>query len=202
MPARTSLSGNRRALQAVRAVSIPGIDYGDSAPGGAGTGNFRVVEPRPVFVKGRLVYLTSIIPKEPNAVSKTVVVDAETNKLVAIFDNDRDQQAEAKTLRYIETGEIPSGRGGGTGRGTRRRNPRRRAARATTTPGATTTTPSGGSAAGATTTTPSGGAGSVGRLLDDVIRRQRDLLREIERAARRVGRSRGARQDARRAVTR
>ena len=52
VPARTSLSGNRRALQAVRAVSIPGIDFGDGAPGAAGSGNFRVVEPRPVFVKG------------------------------------------------------------------------------------------------------------------------------------------------------
>ncbi|MDQ3723368.1 MAG: hypothetical protein M3376_09950, partial [Actinomycetota bacterium] len=108
VPARTSLSGNRRALQAVRAVSIPGIDFGDGAPGTAGSGNFRVVEPRPVFVKGQVVYLTSIIPKEANSVSKTVVVDAETNKLVAIFDNDRDPQAEAKTLRYIETGEVPN----------------------------------------------------------------------------------------------
>ena len=111
VPQRTSLSGNRRALQAVRAVSIPGIDFGD-APG---TGNFRVVEPRPVFVKGHLVYLTSIIPTTANAVSKTVVVDAETNKLVAIFDNDRDPQAEAKTMTYIKTGEVPDG-----GRGVRR----------------------------------------------------------------------------------
>ena len=104
VPERTSLSGNRRAIQAVKAVSIPGIDFGDETPG---SGNFRVVEPRPVFVDGRLVYLTSIIPNSANAVSKTVIVDAETNKLVAIFDNDRDPQAEEKTLRYIETGEVP-----------------------------------------------------------------------------------------------
>ena len=51
VPARTSLSGNRRALQAVRAVSIPGIDFGDGGPDATGSGNFRVVEPRPVFVK-------------------------------------------------------------------------------------------------------------------------------------------------------
>ncbi|HVF79662.1 MAG TPA: hypothetical protein VNA28_15300 [Solirubrobacteraceae bacterium] len=174
VPSRTSLSGNRRALQAVRAVSIPGIDYGDNAPGGAGTGNFRVVEPRPVFVKGRLVYLTSIIPNEANAVSKTVVVDAETNKLVAIFDNDRDSQAEAKTLRYIETGEIPSDAAadGVAAPGTEDEQP------TTTTPG-TSTTPSTTTTPG-TATTPSGG-GSVGRRLDDVIRRQRELLREIER---------------------
>ncbi|CAN5222963.1 hypothetical protein BH20ACT16_BH20ACT16_14070 [soil metagenome] len=171
VPSRTSLSGNRRALQAVRAVSIPGIDYGDSAPGGAGTGNFRVVEPRPVFVKGSLVYLTSIIPNEANAVSKTVVVDAESNKLVAIFANDRDDQAEAKTLRYIETGEIPgdAAADGAAAPATPDEEPP-----TTTTPSTTTTTPG-------TTTTPSGGGGSVGRRLDDVIRRQRDLLREIER---------------------
>jgi hypothetical protein len=168
VPERTSLSGNRRALQAVRAVSIPGIDYGDGAPGSTGSGNFRVVEPRPVFVKGHLVYLTSIVPKELNAVSKTVVVDAETNKLVAIFNNDRDQEAEAKTLRYIETGEIPDDANAAGATGT---TPEEEPAPTTTTPGTTTTTPG-------TTTTPSGG---VGRRLDDVIRRQRELLREIER---------------------
>ena len=174
VPARTSLSGNRRALQAVRAVSIPGIDYGDSARGaaggGGGSGNFRVVEPRPVFVKGRLVYLTSIIPNEANSVSKTVVVDAETNKLVAIFDNDRDPQAEAKTLSYIRTGEIPddaAAPGAAGAGGEDEEEP------PTTTTPATTTTP------GATTTTPSGGT-SVQRRIDDVIRRQRELLRELE----------------------
>jgi hypothetical protein len=163
VPRRTSLSGNRRALQAVRAVSIPGIDFGDGTPG---SGNFRVVEPRPVFVKGRVVYLTSIIPNTANAVSKTVVVDAETNKLVAIFDNDRDKQAEAKTMAYIRTGAIPEDAAA---------------------PGSTdTTAPSTGGTGGATTTTPSGAgggsgaSGSVAKRLDSVIRRQRDLLREIE----------------------
>ena len=173
VPARTSLSGNRRALQAVRAVSIPGIDFGDGGPNATGSGNFRVVEPRPVFVKGRLVYLTSIIPKEANSVSKTVVVDAETNKLVAIFDNDRDPQAEAKTLRYIQTGEVPDedAAPGSTSDD----------APATTTPGATTTTPSGTTTPG-TTTTPSGGSGtSVERRLDEVLRRQRELIDEIEK---------------------
>ena len=175
VPPRKSLSGNRRALQAVRAVSIPGIDFGDGAPGAAGSGNFRVVEPRPVFVRGRLVYLTSIIPKEANSVSKTVVVDAETNKLVAIFDNDRDPQAEAKTLTYIRTGDVPDdaeapgASGGDTTSGEAQSG----------STGATTTTP--GSTGGATTTTPAGGGASVERQLDDVIRRQRELLQEIER---------------------
>lgn len=172
VPARTSLSGNRRALQAVRAVSIPGVDFGDGTPG---SGNFRVVEPRPVFVKGRVVYLTSIIPTSANAVSKTVVVDAENNKLVAIFDNDRDPQAEAETMRYIATGEIPGdsvapGATAADGDQQDQQEPD-----TTTAPG-TTTTP--GTTAPGTTTTPGGG---VEDRLDDVIRRQRELLREIER---------------------
>ncbi len=175
VPARTSLSGNRRALQAVRAVSIPGIDFGDGAPGAAGSGNFRVVEPRPVFVKGRLVYLTSIIPKEANSVSKTVVVDAETNKLVAIFDNDRDSQAETKTMNYVKTGEVPDDAVAPGASGTDTTDSGSTGA-TTTTPSATSTTP------GATSTTPSGGSStSVQRQLDDVIRRQRELLDEIQK---------------------
>ena len=168
VPRTTSLSGNRRALQAVRAVSIPGIDFGD---GGAGSGNFKVVEPRPVFVHGRLVYLTSIIPTSANAVSKTVVVDAETNKLVAVFDNDRDPQAEAKTRRYIATGEVPGGAGADEQLAPD--------AQATATPTPTPTLSGSGSGAGS-------GSGSgtspdaVQRRLDDVIRRQQELLREVQ----------------------
>ncbi len=157
VPRRTSLSGNRRAIQAVRAVSIPGVDFGDGSPG---SGNFRVVEPRPVFVRNRLVYLLSIIPNSANAVSKTVAVDAETNKLIAIFDNDRDPQAEAKTLRYIETGELDEDEDaqeqGAQPESEEEEEP----------------APSTGA--------PQGEEGDVERRLDDVLRRQRELLEEIE----------------------
>ena len=163
VPERTSLSGNRRAIQAVKAVSIPGIDFGDETPG---SGNFRVVEPRPVFVKGRLVYLTSIIPNSANAVSKTVIVDAETNKLVAIFDNDRDAAAEEKTLRYIQTGEVPD-EAAAPGTSTE--------PEPETEPGGTTTTP------GGTTTTPGGTGTETQRRIDDILRRQRQLIQELER---------------------
>ena len=164
VPRQTSLSGNRRALQAVRAVSIPGVDFGDGAPG---SGNFRVVEPRPVFVDGRVVYLTSIIPNSANAVSKTVVVDAETNKLVAIFDNDRDPQAEEKTLRYVETGEVPSDAQADRGalEDTEAQEDEQEQQQ-----GGTGTGPS---------TTPADPE-DVEQRLDDVIERQRELLREIE----------------------
>jgi hypothetical protein len=167
VPRRTSLSGNRRALQAVLAVSIPGVDF--SANSG-GSGNFRVVEPRPVFVNGGVVYLTSIIPNGANAVSKTVVVDAKTNKLVAIFDNDRDPQAEEKTRRYIQTGQVPDeavAPGATSDPATQQVGP------TTTTPGATGT--------GTTAAPPPTGAPrDVESRLEDVIRRQRELLREVE----------------------
>jgi hypothetical protein len=164
VPKRTSLSGNVRALQTVRTVAIPGVDFGNDA---RGSGNFKVIEPRPVFVAGHLVYLASIVPGSANAVSKTVVVNAETNKLVAIFNNDTDPQADAKTRRYIETGEVPADAvapgAAGTANG----------------PGATATA-GGGATATTTTTTPSS-ATDVERRLDDVIRRQRELLDEIQK---------------------
>ena len=161
VPSGTSLSGNNRAIQAVRAVTIPGVDFGDET---VGSGNFRVVEPRPVFVRGRLVYLTSIIPRSANAVSKTVVVDASTNKLIAIFDNDRDPQAEEKTLRYIQTGDVPEDS----------------SAVDVDEPDEAPVeedeeTP------GAAGDPPSGGSGSAEERLDDILRRQRELLRETER---------------------
>ena len=156
VPRRQSLSGNRRAIQAVRAVSIPGIDFGD---GGPGSGNFRVVEPRPVFVDGRLVFLTSIIPNTANAVSKTVVVDAESNKLVAIFDNDRDPQAEEKTQTYSETGDIPDD-GSAPGAEPEEEPPATPEEQVSDGPPAT--------------------GDDVERRLDDVVERQRELLREVE----------------------
>ncbi len=131
VPGNQSLNGNRRAIQTVRSVSIPGIVFSDDALGAedgssadaprvpdAGGGRFRVVEPRPVFAGGRLVYLISIIPESANSVSKSVIVDAARNKVVAIFNNDTDPQADAKTLRYLATGELPTGSardGGGAG---------------------------------------------------------------------------------------
>jgi hypothetical protein len=151
VPRRTSLSGNRRAIQAVRAVSIPGVDFGDGTPG---SGNFRVVEPRPVFIRNRLIYLLSIIPNSANAVSKTVAVDAETNKLTAIFDNDRDPQAETKTLRYIATGELED---------------------------EDAQTPAEETEEEPSTAAPGSAQDDVERRLDDVLRRQRELLDEIEK---------------------
>ncbi len=163
VPRGQSLSGNRRALEAVQAVSIPGIDFGQ---GPGGTGNFRVVEPRPVFVGGRLVYLASIIPITANAVSKTVVVDAETNKLVHVFDNDTDRNADADIKRYLATGRLPDG--------------------STSDEASGAPTPASGSGAtGATGAAGGSGSGggadlSVDKQLGRLLDRQRDLLRDTE----------------------
>lgn len=159
VPRGTSLTGNRRALETVRSVSIPGVVFSDQQTQSPGGGRFRTVEPRPVFVAGRLVYLISIIPESANSVSKTVIVDAARNKLVTIFDNDSDPQAEAKTLEYLRTGVVP---GADDAAGT--------PAAPEDTTGATT--PS--------TATPKGSDRDLQRRLDDVIRRQRELLKETE----------------------
>ncbi len=179
VPRGKSLSGNRRALEAVQAVSIPGVDFGQ---GPGGTGNFRVVEPRPVFVRGRLVYLTSIIPVSANSVSKTVVVDAETNKLEVVFNNDTDRNAERDIERYLSTGVRPDGTSSDDGQA--------EAVPGAGTTGTTGTTGPGAGGGGTTGTSGSAGAtsGSVDQQLDRLLDRQQDLLedtRELREALRR-----------------
>jgi len=105
VPRGQSLTGNRRAVQTVRSVSIPGVVFAEDDVRTRSGGRFRVVEPRPVFASGKLVYLLSIVPESANSVSKSVIVDAASNKVVQIFDNDRDPEADAKTLRFLATGQ-------------------------------------------------------------------------------------------------
>ncbi len=157
VPRGTSLTGNRRALETVRSISIPGVVFSDQQTQSPGGGRFRTVEPRPVFVAGRLVYLISIIPDSANSVSKTVIVDAARNKLVTIFDNDSDPQAEAKTLEYLRTGVVPGAEGTG--------------------PAGAAPAPS----------APKGSDADLKRRLDDVISRQRELLKETEELRDAVG---------------
>jgi hypothetical protein len=169
VPRNASLSGNRRAVQTVRSVSIPGVVFAGENARETG-GRFKVVEPRPVFVRGRLLYLLSIIPENANSVSKGVVVDAERNKVVAIFDNDTDPSADQKTLRYLATGNLDQAavpqQGSGEKTGTEQpatrpgRNQQRRSNR------------------------PS----DVQRRLERLIRQQRDTLRETEALRREIER--------------
>jgi len=181
VPEKQSLSGNRRAIQTVRSVSIPGIVFADDSGagarargGGGGGGRFRVVEPRPVFVGGRLVYLVSVIPESANSVSKSVIVDAARNKVVAIFDNDTDPEADRKAIAYLASGELPEGAAQNTGTppGTEPDAPSGDDDTPTASP------PSGGSSAPSRGKRPS--PAELERRLDRIVERQRQTLKEAE----------------------
>jgi hypothetical protein len=136
--------------------------------GARGTGGrFKVVEPRPVFVRGRLLYLVSVIPENGNSVSKSVIVDAARNKVVAIFDNDTDPSADQDTLRYLATGELDQA-----------------ALPGSTKEPATTPTP-----AQQPSKTPKEAPSDIQRRLDRLIQQQRDTLRETEELRQEVERS-------------
>jgi hypothetical protein len=143
---------------------------GESSQGTGG--RFKVVEPRPVFVRGRLLYLLSIIPENGNSVSKSVVVDAERNKVVAIFDNDTDPSADEKTLRYLATGELDqdalpdqeASRQGGTAQPATGRGDDRPSSTRTNTPA------------------------DIQRRLERLVRQQRETLRETQRLQREIER--------------
>jgi hypothetical protein len=107
VPIDTSLTGANQAVQDAKSLAIPGIVFEASYETGlAGAGRYQVVEPRPVFVNGRLQYLMSIIPTSHNNVTKSVVVDATSNKVVALFNNDTDPSADSKLVRYLRTGVL------------------------------------------------------------------------------------------------
>jgi hypothetical protein len=162
-----SLSGNRRAVQTVRSVSIPGVVFASEGARGTG-GRFKVVEPRPVFVRGRLLYLVSVIPENGNSVSKSVVVDAARNKVVAIFDNDTDPAADQAVLRYLANGELD------------------RAAL----PGATNEPATAPTRDRQPSKTPRKAPSDIQRRLDRLIQQQRDTLRETEKLRQETERSR------------
>jgi hypothetical protein len=108
-PNNADLTGNRRVLETVRSLSIPGIDFAETSTNAPNDrGGFRVIEPRPIVVDGRLVFMTSIVPDNANNVSKTVFIDAATNRTAAIFNNDSDDNVDAKIAAFIKGGS-PSG---------------------------------------------------------------------------------------------
>ncbi len=86
-----SLSGNARALEVVRGLAIPGVLFS----------RFKAVEPRPIIHRGRLQFLVSVIPDSANTVTKSVIVDAASNKAVATFNHDTDPGADQALSEYI-----------------------------------------------------------------------------------------------------
>ena len=158
-PNNADLTGNRRVLETVRSLSIPGIDFADTSTNAPNDrGGFRVVEPRPIVVKGRLVFMTSIVPDNANNVSKTVFIDAATNRTAAIFNNDSDDRVDQKIAAYINGGVALGHRQSLSGR-------RRRA-------GATGATGDPGPTAQSD--------GSARERVDELLERQRELIEELE----------------------
>lgn len=90
---------NDRAIQIVKSRPYPGVQWS--------AGNYRAVEPRPLFIKGRLQYLVSIIPDSGIAVTRSVIVDAQDAEVVATFNHDDNRAASDEALReYIRTGKL------------------------------------------------------------------------------------------------
>jgi hypothetical protein len=105
VPEGQAYTGNSKALDIARALSIPGITYAgadDSA------GKFEAVEPRPIIVGGQLQFMVSVIPHSKTTVTKTVIVDAESNKVVAVFNHDTDPEADQKLKAYLHSGALPT----------------------------------------------------------------------------------------------
>ncbi len=158
---KEDLTGNRRVLETVRSLSIPGIVFTETAGNAPGDrGGFRVIEPRPMVVDGRLVFMTSIVPDSANNVSKTVFIDAATNRVAAIFNNDSDSRADEKIVRYLKDGEAPGADDTETGN------------QASEPTGKTGPTGATGDATGTKK--------DQRERLDELIRRQREILKQLE----------------------
>ena len=119
-----------------------------------------VVEPRPVFIDGRLVFLVSIIPESANSVTKSVIVDAARNKVTAIFNHDTDPNADQALLTYLETGVLPGS--------------------AALTPTGPTEPVAPTRPAAPAPAPPAGGNAALERRLERLIQRQRKLLEDTE----------------------
>ncbi len=107
-PTGADLTGNRRVLETVRSLSIPGIVFADRSGSTGDRGGFRVIEPRPVQVGGRLLFMASIVPDNANQVSKTVFIDAAGNRVVKIFNNDTDPNADERIIAFLSGDEAPA----------------------------------------------------------------------------------------------
>lgn len=103
VPEEEGLTGNARAIRVTQSEAIPGVNFGSGDARLGGTGSHRAVEPRPVFVKGKLYFVVSVIPNNAESVTKTVVINATTNRVVGVFDTDID--GLNKTLAFLKNGE-------------------------------------------------------------------------------------------------
>ncbi len=100
-----SLIGNQRALDIVRGEGFPGIVFAESDAADA-AGKFRIVEPRQVFPGGRLAFLLSIIPTAANRVTMSVIVDADSQRVVAKFP--ATPKGDSDLIAYLGSGQLPA----------------------------------------------------------------------------------------------
>jgi hypothetical protein len=164
VPGNKALTGNARALKAARSLTIPGVTFTSTDRIATGSGGFRAIEPRPVFIKGKLYFLISIIPDGANNVSKTVIIDADTNQSVGVFDGDNAEGLQ-QTLDFLQNGPADTGDDaendlGGT-------------TPTSTTPGATTPRPSTGTGKLPTTA-------ELRRRVEAAIKRQSQVLDDLK----------------------
>ncbi|MBO9533089.1 MAG: hypothetical protein J7513_08975 [Solirubrobacteraceae bacterium] len=99
---RDALTGNARAVDIAEATPIAGISFGTGGVVNPTSGSFRASEPRPVFVKGKLYFIVSVVPSTATTVTKTIVVDAQSNRTYKVFDTD--EQGLKDTLDFLENG--------------------------------------------------------------------------------------------------
>ena len=100
-----ALTGAERALSVVRSMAINGVTF--AAADGTG-GNFQPIEPRPLFINHQLDYLVSIIPNSATNVTKSVIVSASEGKVIGVFNNDSDPNADAELTAYVHSGVLPA----------------------------------------------------------------------------------------------
>lgn len=160
---RDALTGNTRAVDNTESLAIPGVDFGSGGLANPGSGSFRAMEPRPVFVKGKLYFIVSVVPSTLTTVTRTVVVDAQTNQPIEVFDTTTSGLRD--TLNFLENG--PSDASGSDVPGT--------------TPDQPSASPRPGGSASPTTparTTPATRE-ELQQRIDDAIERQQQSIEEL-----------------------
>jgi hypothetical protein len=120
VPDGDAYTGNSKALDIVRALSMPGITFASWAAEDA-AGKFEAIEPRPVIIDGRLRFMISVVPTSETTVTKTVIVDARSNRAVAVFNHDTDPEADRKLKSYLQDGTLPETEAATTGGSPRER---------------------------------------------------------------------------------
>ncbi|MBJ7472722.1 MAG: hypothetical protein JHD16_15560 [Solirubrobacteraceae bacterium] len=173
VPGSEGLTGNARAIRVTQSVAIPGVTIRTTDPRIGGSGSHRAVEPRPVFVDGKLYFVVSVIPDNAESVTKTVIINATTNRAVKVFDTD--EAGLRDTLAFLEGRVSEDGEGGGAD---------------TAGDPAATTPPDAGGTTPPATQAPAGERPTEAELrsrVDEAIERQQQVLDDLRSLQRDLG---------------